>query len=146
MKMPSLPSKWTCDQASWDLTERNTGRSCVVCLTAVEDFVVSLGGERGLLTGWYVKMETRKGGETKGKNDVYYWSPEGARYRSPNEAAHFFNVLNAREITSSSPPPPPKNGTGGHRRLAEDCRREPCSWQEDGKRSRSILARSVEEG
>lgn len=54
-------------------------------LSKLSDYIKTLGGDLG--AGWKVERKVRGAGNTAGHCDIYYFSPEGKRYRSRTEIA-----------------------------------------------------------
>lgn len=58
-------------------------------------FLVSCGGSAQLLSGWRAKTEFRKGGDSAGTSDTYFYSATGKKFRSRAEVARHFKLQGA---------------------------------------------------
>mgnify|MGYP001971375429 CR=1 FL=1 len=83
-------------------------------LDALDDYVVLCGGEP-LEDGWRVDMKMRLNGASEGTYDVYYFNPEGVRFRSRAEAVRHLGLRPIAAPKHASKSQPARGGKGGDR-------------------------------
>ena len=72
-------------------------------LEQLEDYLQNCGGAAGSADGWTIDVVERKGGETAGGHDVYYFPPDGGkRCRSRAEVARALGLQPAKGKKYSS--------------------------------------------
>ena len=63
-----------------------------MALEALETYILSMGVDGEVLSGWSATADVRKSGESMGHVDVYFHSKEGHRFRSRKECLKFLNI------------------------------------------------------
>ena len=61
-------------------------------------YLVSCGGTCDMVDGWRAETEIRRGGDTAGQSDNYFFDPSGKRFRSRLEVARHFQLEAAPHI------------------------------------------------
>lgn len=74
---------------------RGVAKKCK--LEVLARYLEERGGHSGLVTDWETRIEVRKSGNSAGNMDVYWFSPEGKRFRSMAEVARHFQLATLTE-------------------------------------------------
>lgn len=74
---------------------RGAAKTCK--LEVLARYLEERGGQSSLVAGWETRTEVRKSGNSAGNTDVYWFSPEGKRFRSMAEVARHFQLATLPE-------------------------------------------------
>ena len=84
-----------CKQGDTELTDEDH-------LSRLRDHLEKRGGRRSMVDGWGARQEHRSEGRYAGTYDLYYYHPNGKRFRSMVEVARFFNLKDHRSRLPST--------------------------------------------
>ena len=74
------------------------------CLENLADYIDSLGGDRDeIVNRWTVSMDIRKGGDSVGARDYYFWNEEEKKFRSRVQVARFLELAEGHLESKSGP-------------------------------------------
>ncbi|GMH61010.1 hypothetical protein TL16_g03169 [Triparma laevis f. inornata] len=91
------------------------------CLANLVKFIDGCGGGASLMDGWEVfTVEHSGSGSAKKADDQYYYSPEGARFRSKQEIACHFNLIKIDPSLKWKSPPRNSSRTTGTENSTEE--------------------------
>ena len=108
-----------CQVAEGPSEEEEGGDERIRLLAA---YLESRGGTRDMVDGWRARTEIRRGGNSAGQPDKYFFDPSGKRFRSHPEVARHFQLEAARRafLESLDAGAPAPSGTMPASRISLD--------------------------
>ena len=115
--------------------DRNADDPKQSLLDALGDYMVLCGGD-SVNDEWRVEMKMRTNGGTAGSYDVYYFNPEGVRFRSRAEAVRHYGLVPIAAPKGASRSQP---GASLGKRSRPEIERKPGETLEQVKARRDAL-------